>query len=879
MNLKWTFQNRWAAISTMMCLCVLLRSPSSHSQTAPWKSAMEFYVSRDWIPLSHPDQRLAPGAILSFSDKDGLRYLSSLSTCGVPAEAIRSRPIADANLQFGNNLSYDAAAILALSGVSEGPGYSKVQSASLRAEYHHAVLLDIEGFARWITNPTNAGSIRHECQTILRRPDSYIVQESYELLKGQYSIRDASGTLINIGTASPPPLSIAPNAGLTISKEGSLEFEQPLYTAVKNLISLGDILNGSATLGSTKGPTVPTPQIDRHVQSWIIQSTVTSHPIRTDGAPFPGGGAGGGSRPPPPPSVYNAIFAPTLANTTADLIDGKATTVVFFIGPSAPGNTLDATNQKVSATLLNDKSNSKLLVTMTCRFCKDIGVQKQYIGYSGKNQLSDKATFQFIPLREKIAGDTGVARLGFRITKDGVDLNNVFANVRVNPAGVVAGAGPISQPSLADSSVVLAPTPSARDIDLKISIRSGIGERLEASIEPGTSEVEALFHGKQRMPDGSLRWFRTGVMKDDVPKLEGQLYLQLVATIDNDQGLKAVLSGSPAVAKDEVSSALLSDDDQQTLVKLLATKGRVWYHELFVSGPDADLGRMLESFRTYSRKDRPLRVRIESEGIYLPWQILIAPTGAAPRAEDFWGFRYELSVDPTGINLPDRYLSLMQYKAGPLIYGQYRGAAEDDVVARLASDELTYLQATLGIKGILATNSRDAFRDALTKYSDSLQLVVTFTHGGNGTLIDKGGEITQDAAGQKLIFAPNEYLPVADINDLQGNATGKSLFTNAPVVFLNGCETGTAGFYATTNQDFAGTFLALGSRGVIVTEAPIWQYFGYNFGISLLKQINGGQPITSALLKTRQTYLQKAKNPLGLLYSYYGGADAAVLFK
>ena len=182
------------------------------------------------------------------------------------------------------------------------------------------------------------------------------------------------------------------------------------------------------------------------------------------------------------------------------------------------------------------------------------------------------------------------------------------------------------------------------------------------------------------------------------------------------------------------------------------------------------------------------------------------------------------------------------------------------------------------MKGVLSANSRDAFQDDLKKYSGSLQLVVTFTHGANGTLIDAGGQITQDAAGGKLIFAPNEYLPVADISNLQVNTMAASLFTNAPVIFLNGCETGTAGFYATTNQDFAGTFLTLGSRGVIVTEAPIWQYFGYNFGISLLKQIKSGEPITSALLETRKEYLLQAKNPLGLLYSYYGAADTAVQF-
>jgi len=158
-------------------------------------------------------------------------------------------------------------------------------------------------------------------------------------------------------------------------------------------------------------------------------------------------------------------------------------------------------------------------------------------------------------------------------------------------------------------------------------------------------------------------------------------------------------------------------------------------------------------------------------------------------------------------------------------------------------------------------------------------MILTFTHGQSGTIVSPAGAVSQDPAGPQLVFAANESLPVAQLSPLLGSVgLNDTFFPQGPLVFLNGCETGTAGFYATTNQAFAGTFLRMGARGVIVTEAPIWTFFGYNFGLSLVKEIKSGEPIAVALLKVRKEYLANSNNPLGLMYSYYGGADVAVDF-
>jgi hypothetical protein len=132
-----------------------------------------------------------------------------------------------------------------------------------------------------------------------------------------------------------------------------------------------------------------------------------------------------------------------------------------------------------------------------------------------------------------------------------------------------------------------------------------------------------------------------------------------------------------------------------------------------------------------------------------------------------------------------------------------------------------------------------------------------------------------------LLFSDTGALNVGDLNTLLSNLPLEELyvFPQAPVVFLNGCETGTAGFFATTNQDFVGTFLRMGSSAVIATEAPVWTFFGYSFGLDLLREIRSGTPIASALLNIRKQYLDQAKNPLGLIYTIFGQPDAAFVFQ
>lgn len=575
--------------------------------------------------------------------------------------------------------------------------------------------------------------------------------------------------------------------------------------------------------------------------------------------------------------VYNAAFSPTPEGFRDAVFDQQPSKVRFFIGPYAAESAITSQNWTVDPGLLSEKSNVPLVVTMICPFCLAPRMQVKPITYLGAEQRSTEADFDFIPLMSRLEGRSRSGRIAFEITKDGVQLDYVVVDlVVVRSANDL---GRVQEPVHPGQSAVLSAAEWSRDVDLVIRVRQN-SNRLEFQFEPGNSDVGKMFEKKHLAPDGSgdFRWFRAGLSPDDLKGLNKQLYTELFALTRNDAKLKELLAGT----SDTVASpndVVLTETDRLNILQPFVDAGGELYRMMFVDGAEQDLHDIIAKFESYQRKDgAPVRLRILTDSFYVPWQTIIDSGTDDP--DKMWGFKYEMSVDPTNGALPGPFKGPLAYHAGPLLFGGYRDTDKNELVMTLAASEADVLQHDLNITGVETVNSRGDFLSKIQSERKTVQMIVTFTHGVSGTTFRDDGQVSEDPEGPKLQFAKSEFVPATLLNRLLGHVPSSeaSMFTNSPVVFLNGCETGTAGFYPTSNLHFAGTFLRMGARGVIVTEAPIWTYFGYNFGILLMRDIKAGDTVPSSVLSARQYYLKKLNNPLGLLYSYYGGPDVTVHF-
>jgi hypothetical protein len=195
----------------------------------------KFYLDHDWVPLDIPDSKYAPGSILQITKTTGIVYVSSVKTCGVPDDALGVVPGASPKLTFSRDADYGAKAVLGVKGISIGPEWDKVKKTTLEHDDHGADAIDILKLQIWLTDPSNQSKIPKACTDFLNAPDSYIVRESYRVSKGKYTLHGENGAQLKVTGLQLGPVKIDPDAHAKVTQDGSLEFTDPVYTAIKRL--------------------------------------------------------------------------------------------------------------------------------------------------------------------------------------------------------------------------------------------------------------------------------------------------------------------------------------------------------------------------------------------------------------------------------------------------------------------------------------------------------------------------------------------------------------------------------------------------------------------------------------------------------------------
>jgi hypothetical protein len=195
-----------------------------------------FYLAHQWIPLPEPDSRFGPGAVFTFSPGSDPRWQGTLQDCGLPDELTKPVDAESGQLQFDAASDYGAKAGLSLKGVSAGPEFSKVKNSTLELDRHGPSSLNMVRLRLWLNDPENRNKIPQGCKDLLNRADTYIVQEAYEVSKGKYTLTSGTSAKVSADDLKLGVLSLAPDAHAAVESDGSLVFDQTLYTAVRRLV-------------------------------------------------------------------------------------------------------------------------------------------------------------------------------------------------------------------------------------------------------------------------------------------------------------------------------------------------------------------------------------------------------------------------------------------------------------------------------------------------------------------------------------------------------------------------------------------------------------------------------------------------------------------
>lgn len=233
---------------------------------AEWRDVLK--GNGKWLFIKVPDSKLVPGSIVKVTTQDGLSWIDSLDSCGIPKSLLVAKPVnaseptlvvlgASPQINFTKKVEFSAAAVLNIAGVKAGPEFSKVKKAVLKIGDNGGDAIRLIALREWIR--ANSASFKKACLDEFAKPDRYLIAESFRISSATYSLHDETGaklklTLPQVGRI----VQLEPSVSISVTADGDLKIDQPMYVAVRQAIgtSGGFETLGTAGVGETTADAV-----------------------------------------------------------------------------------------------------------------------------------------------------------------------------------------------------------------------------------------------------------------------------------------------------------------------------------------------------------------------------------------------------------------------------------------------------------------------------------------------------------------------------------------------------------------------------------------------------------------------------------------------
>jgi CHAT domain len=601
------------------------------------------------------------------------------------------------------------------------------------------------------------------------------------------------------------------------------------------------------------------------------------------------GACGKAEEPPPPqatvrspPPVYNADISPQYPRDKAApnrpvLQPGQLTTLRFGIGPKWDSSVLPDVTP--SREILESKQNLPLTVILFCGFCDPHAESVKRMTYMPGQSRSDEIRFQFTPRRQE-DGSAYVDKLQLGIVNDatGRDYDRLVIDV------VVSGTAGVSGPTATGTTIAVKTIPptippnmlgltGSAGADVILYAEAENGRNIKISVQPVSDEM------KRRLnlaldAEGNRREFRSGI--DDAKLVEAMTntaYGVMSAVSMQGEFLNRLSATGryAAVSPDSQKSLELNDAELKSVTSVIAEIGQRLYRHLFYSTSDTDLRKLvvaLEAAAADPQRERPLRLKINSNSISLPWQYL-HPVGPDVDAKKFWGFRFSLSVGRVNTGARAGPKAPQEQKPRKVVFARYQSSLDQTVsLAKEQKQQLNKLP--IADDNLLEVDSGSALLASLKQQRRQISAIFTFLHAKSMTsdsephlMFNDGDIVTSDLLEDLLNKVPPEE------QDSRYLASG-------PLVILNACETGPS--VNLPHVSLQNAMFQLGAQAVVVTEVSVWVALGHDMATRLIKRLGKGEPIGDALTASRWELYKEKYNPLGLLYVYYGDPEATLRY-
>lgn len=312
-----------------------------------------------------------------------------------------------------------------------------------------------------------------------------------------------------------------------------------------------------------------------------------------------------------------------------------------------------------------------------------------------------------------------------------------------------------------------------------------------------------------------------------------------------------------------------SDVYQETLPRL-AEAGWYLFNSIFFP-PTSDeatkkLGGLIQKL---AREEPLLKIQVITKEMLLPWGMLYMADEFDENNVDpnlFLGARHIIENKPmeADMNFRQTIASKPALTVGLNLNPDIDQQLKLDVI-RKQENYFTGLTQNPEIQIIPRKTGDDIFK-AWTNTNTPDQIAYFYCHANSMTLAQGG------AAENRLEFGVGRW--IYTLKDFMMKASNKTRVPNAPLVFLNACQSAQLSplFY----NGFMPYFVSKGARGMIGTECSVPANFAAEFAERFFQEFFKGKSVGAVMLELRQDYLFKKRNVLGLLYALYCDADTQI---
>jgi hypothetical protein len=529
-----------------------------------------------------------------------------------------------------------------------------------------------------------------------------------------------------------------------------------------------------------------------------------------------------------------------------------------------------------------------LMAVLACSFCEAHSAYMRELVYRRRVRQSDEVSFRLVPRkREDVKDEIYEGRLELSLFNynSGQHYGKLAIDVFIHSGN---GLGRPVNADVIDFAHAPASTASEPRVDLVIFAGEDVEKRVALRIVPLEWQLRAALEPLVFDGEGKPLKFMTRVVdQEDLQQYTASGFRRL-SQISMQGRLAKVLNGGgvrKVISPEAQKTLKLSEEEAAVVAGEIGRIGQHLYRLLFVDVPNDELGDALgEAIRTIEaaaadRQGPPLRIKIITDKLSLPWQYL-HPIGAEVDVNKFWGMRFSLSVHRVNNRAPAAPVSEDE-QSRKVVFARH--GTETDPTVGLAMQQIDQLRK-LPVKDLLVVkSSTELTANALTTERTKVSGIFAFLHASSGKILQATDNniVTLEGAGPILFFADGDvveadtFAGLRNKLDAQNLRSGARYLSAAPLVVLNACETGPS-TVAIAHLSLENAMFELGARGVVVTEVSVWVALGHEVSQELIRKLGSGKTASDALTEIRVELYKSKRNPMGLLYAYYGDPMATL---